>query len=310
MRRGQQWERREERGWARQCTRRWPGVSRRSGVLSMVTLALLFVTAGCATLSEIVERPTARVVSGEITSLSFDRAELTFDVEVANPNPVGMRLAGIDYELFFDESSFLRGATEEEIEIAANGTSTVRIPVGVGYTELIESVRSLSDRRETAYRLAAGVSVDVPALGRVRLPVERSGTIPVVRPPRVRVRELSLEGLSLSGADLRLRLGVTNPNAFGLSLQTLDYALRINGELWGSARISEAAELSEGGEREITLPITLDFGAMGRSVRDLILGRANVAYNLSGTLEVGTTLEMLDTADLPLSLDGEIGISR
>jgi LEA14-like dessication related protein len=103
---------------------------------------------------------------------------------------------------------------------------------------------------------------------------------------------------------------VTNPNAFGLSLQTLDYALRINGELWGSARVSESAELSEGDEREITLPVTLDFGAMGRSVRELILGRGNVAYNLSGTLEVGTTLEMLDTADLPLSLDGEIGISR
>ena len=297
----QRWERRQQRRRAR----RWPGVSRLAGV---VAVAGVLVTAGCATLSEIVERPTARVVSGEITSLSFDRAELTFDVEVENPNPVGVRLAGIDYELFFEESSFLRGATDEEIEIAANGSSTVRIPVGVGYTELIESVRSLSDRRETAYRLAAGVSVDVPALGRVRLPVERSGTIPVVRPPRVRVRELSLEGLSLGGADLRLRLGVTNPNAFGLSLQTLDYALRINGEFWGSARISEAAELSEGGERDIAVPITLDFGAMGRSARDLILGRANVAYNLSGTLEVGTTLEMLDTATLPLSLDGEIGI--
>jgi LEA14-like dessication related protein len=297
----QRWERRQQRRRAR----RWPKVSRVAGV---VAVAGVLVTAGCATLSEIVERPTARVVSGEITSLSFDRAELTFDVEVENPNPVGVRLAGIDYELFFEESSFLRGATDEEIEIAANGSSTVRIPVGVGYTELIESVRSLSDRRETAYRLAAGVSVDVPALGRVRLPVERSGTIPVVRPPRVRVRELSLEGLSLGGADLRLRLGVTNPNAFGLSLQTLDYALRINGEFWGSARISEAAELSEGGERDIAVPITLDFGAMGRSARDLILGRANVAYNLSGTLEVGTTLEMLDTATLPLSLDGEIGI--
>ncbi|MFO7781031.1 MAG: LEA type 2 family protein [Spirochaetia bacterium] len=281
-----------------------------SRLVGVVAVTVVLITAGCASLSEIVERPTARVVAGEITALSFDRAEITFDVEVANPNPVRVRLAGIDYELFFEESSFLRGATEEELEIAANGTSTVRIPVGVGYAELIESVRSLSDRRETAYRLAAGVSVDVPALGRVRLPVERSGTIPVVRAPRVRVRELSLESLSLSGADLHLHLGVTNPNAFGLSLQTLDYALRINGELWGSALISEPAELSEGGEREITLPVTLDFGAMGRSVRELIVGRGNVAYNLTGTLKVGTTLEMLDTADLPLSLDGEIGITR
>lgn len=303
MRRRQRRQQQRRRRRARRCS----GVSRAAAA---VALAGVLFTAGCASLSEIVERPTARVVAGEITSLSFDRAELTFEVEVTNPNPVRVRLSGIDYELFFEESSFLRGATDEELEIAANGTSTVRIPVGVGYTDLIESVRGLSDRRETAYRLAAGIGVDVPALGRVRLPVERSGTIPVVRPPRVRVRELSLESLGLSGADLRLHLGVTNPNAFGLSLHTLDYALRINGELWGSARITESAELSEGGQGEITVPITLDFGAMGRSARDLILGRADVAYNVSGTLEVGTSLDMLETATLPLSLDGEIGITR
>jgi LEA14-like dessication related protein len=287
--------------------RRTPG---RAAALATTAAALALAVAGCASLAEVIERPTARVVGAEITTLTFERAELTFEVEVDNPNPVGVRLAGIDYELFFEESSFLRGRTAETLAIAAGERSIVRIPVGIGYTELIDSVRSLTDRRETDYRLAAGVSVEVPVLGTLRLPVERAGTIPVVRPPRVRVRELSLERLGLGGADLVLRLGVANPNAFGLSLDTLDYALRVNGELWGSARVSDRARLAEGGETEITLPVSLDFGAMGRSVRELLLGDGTVAYNLSGSLEVGTTLELLAQAELPLSADGEIRIGR
>jgi LEA14-like dessication related protein len=272
-------------------------------------LAALLV-AGCATLADVIERPTARIVGAEITGLSFDAAELTFDVEIENPNPVGVRLAVIDYELFFDEYSFLRGETEEGLEIAANGTSVVRIPVGIGYTELRDSVRSLADERETAYRFDAGVSVEVPVLGRVRLPIERTGTIPVVRPPRVRVRELRIDRLGFSGADLVLGLSVANPNGFGLSLETLDYALRVNGELWGSARVTERAPIGDGGEAELSIPVSLDFGAMGRSVRNLLLGDGTVAYNLSGSLEVGTTLELLGQATLPLSVDGEIGITR
>jgi hypothetical protein len=49
---------------------------------------------------------------------------------------------------------------------------------------------------------------------------------------------------------------------------------------------------------------------MGRSVRDILLGDRTVAYNLSGTLDVATTLDLLPSAELPLSIDGEIGINR
>jgi LEA14-like dessication related protein len=290
--------------------RHGPGVIRATIAAATAAALLLLGVAGCASLAEVIERPSARVVGAELTELSFDRAELTFDVEVDNPNPVGVQLAGIDYELLFEEASFLRGRTAEGISIAAGARSVVRIPVGVGYTELIDSVRSLADRRETDYRLIAGVSVDVPVLGRVRLPLERTGTIPVVRAPRVRVRELRVERLGLRGADLLLRLGVENPNAFGLSLDTLDYALRVNGDLWAATRVSKSAQLAAGGETALALPLSLDFAAMGRSVRDILLGDRTVAYNLSGTLDVATTLDLLPSAELPLSIDGEIGINR
>lgn len=282
----------------------------RAAIRLAAVLLLAAAVSGCASLTEVVQRPTARVTGARITGLTFDRAEITFDVEVENPNPVGVRLAGIDYELFFGELSFLRGQTDEPLDIAANGASTVRIPVSVGYTELIDSVRGIAERTETDYRLAAGVSVDIPVIGRQRLPIEHTGSIPVVRAPRIRVRELRIDRLGLTGADVILRLGVANPNGFGLSLEELDYALRVNGELWGSARVEERARLAEGGETEVRIPISLDFGAMGRSVRELILGDGRVAYNLSGRMDVGTTLEMLGQAELPLSLDGEIGLSR
>lgn len=289
---------------------RMHAAARRAATRLAAVLLLAAAVSGCASLSDAVRRPTARVTGAEITGLSFDRAEITFDVEVENPNPVGVRLAGIDYELFFEELSFVRGRTDEPLEIAAQERSTVRIPVSVGYTELIDSVQGLADRTETAYRLSAGISVDIPVIGRQRLPVEHTGTIPVVRAPRLRVRELRIDRLGLTGADVILRLAVANPNGFGLSLEELDYALRVNGELWGSARVEERTRLAEGGESEVRIPIRLDFGAMGRSVRELILGDGRVAYNLSGRMDVGTTLELLGQAELPVSLDGEIGLSR
>jgi len=275
--------------------------------------ALVLLVSGCASLGDlgnVVRKPTAEVTKAAIEELSFSGAQIGIDVKVSNPNPVGLSLAGFSYTLFVNSEQFITGDFKQGISIAARGSSTVHVPVSFEYQKLISGISSLADRNETPYRVDLKLSFDVPVLGKVVVPVSAQGTLPVVRVPVPRVAALQLRQLTLSGASVVLRVALSNPNAFALTLARLDYSFSVNGRRWAQAAVDHPATVAAGTASEIEIPISLDFGSVGRSVIDLLTGGAAVDYSLTGGMKIGTALPLLPEASLPVDLSGRIGVTR
>ena len=79
-------------------------------------IILLFplILTNCAELMKIaqqgnIQKPAVRVSSARLAGLSFDKADLIFDIEISNPNSIGVSLAGFDYDLLLNGQSFLKG---------------------------------------------------------------------------------------------------------------------------------------------------------------------------------------------------------
>jgi len=284
------------------------------------TLILLFLMAvsvlllvGCESLRDAVEaihRPEVRIDDTELEALSFSGLTLRFDMEIRNPNPIGISLSGFDYELLIEGTSFVSGEVDEKIDIAARDRSIVPLPVELGFEEVVRTIRELEDREEAAYQLTSGFSFDLPVLGRVRIPVSTEGSVPILRVPGLEVRSLRLNSISLSGASLDLELELRNRNNFKIFIESLEYRFRVDGRDWASGMRQERVRIGENDAVGLTIPVELDFAAVGLSVYQMILGAEALQYTLEANVDVGTSLRVLKKASLPFKVAGQLRIQR
>jgi LEA14-like dessication related protein len=280
--------------------------------LQAMSLALLLAIVGCRSfdLSGMPRRPEVAVSGAEIELLTFDEARVRFDVALANPNPVGVRLAGFDYRLTIDGVEFLTGTVDRAVSIAARGSSTIPVPVAFRYDALFSAVVRLAEAAETPYEMSVGFSFDVPVLGRVRVPGSLKGTIPVIHVPQVRVAGLKLEQLMLTAASLVLSLEIRNPNAFSLGLEAMEYSFDVGGKRWAAGTAAKADAIAARGTGSLYLPITLDLLSAGRTVAETLAKRGTVSYLLEGRTAVNTPLPLLKNAILPFRIAGQLEIAR
>ena len=275
--------------------------------------AVVFLVSSCATLRDAVEvmnKPEVRISDPELQDLSFSGVTLLFDVEIRNPNPIGIGLSGFDYELAIEGIPFVSGQVQERVAIEARKRSTIPLPVELGFAELAQAFDALEGREEAAFRLTSGFIFNLPVLGRIRIPVESGGTFPILRPPGLEVVSLRLNEITVAGASLDLELEMSNPNNFRVFVESVEYRLQVDGRDWASGMRQERVRVPDNGSAGLAIPVDLDFGVLGRGVYQLILGGGPLQYSLEATVQVGTSVRALEKASLPFQKRGQLRIRR
>ena len=287
-------------------------IMNRMNLLILMAVSALLLS-GCESLRDAVDainRPKVRIAAAELEALSFSGLTLRFDVEILNPNPIGISLSGFDYELQIEGTPFVSGEVEEKVTVAARGRSIVALPVELGFEELVRTIRELEGRAEAPYQLTSGFSFDLPVLGRVRIPVSKEGSVPILHFPGLQVRGMHLSTISPSGASLDLELEMRNRNNFKIFIESLEYRFQVDGRDWASGMRRKKVRLGENDIAELTIPIELDFTTVGRSVYQMILGGEALQYTLEGNVDAGTSLRVLKKASFPFVLAGQLRIQR
>ena len=277
-------------------------------VLTLMVIVLAAAT-GCETLQKLTEpltRPDANVRAVRLTDLRLDRADLDFDVEVKNPYDVPLPVLNMEYGLATQGSSFLSGGADIQDLIPAKGSRTFTMPATVHFSELLDAVASIRPGSVVPYAADVAVSVDAPAIGEIRLPLRKTGELPVPAPPAVSVENVRWGSFSLSEATGVITLAIDNPNAFAATLSTLDYRFALGGAELASARVSQPAALTPGGRATIEIPLSFSPGAFGSSILNIVQG-GSAAYRMSGDLAFDTPFGRLQA---PFQREGTTPLTR
>lgn len=266
----------------------------------------------CALLQDVTQIQAPRVSFEDVryTGISFDAIDFAVDVNIHNYNPVSINFSGFDYQFDINGNSFLTGQQDYAFSIASMDRTTVQIPVSVNFQDLYNTVSSLLTEDQASYRMAGGVSFDVPVLGQLRIPFSKSGKFPAVKLPDISVNSLRVTRLDVSGADIALNLSIANPNAFELLLNRIDYALQINGRNWIQGVGQQQTRIAKNSSAPISLGMSLDFIQVGLTLYQILSGQNQVNYQLQGSLDVGSSLPLLQQATIPLNRSGVLNISR
>jgi LEA14-like dessication related protein len=105
--------------------------------------------------------------------LSASSIDIDFNLEVENPNSVGLRLDQIDFNLRVNDSSILDTISQQDLRIPANGRGNVALRTRIGYqnvrslwSEMVDVIRGERAR----YEIRGNAYYQTP-VGRLRFPV-------------------------------------------------------------------------------------------------------------------------------------------
>jgi LEA14-like dessication related protein len=149
-------------------------------VLSLIAGAALLLLSGCSSLQKAlnIENPrySIRSIRPRVDialPLSASSIDIDFNLEVDNPNSVGLRLDQIDFNLFINDQRVLDSVSRQNLRIPANGIGQVELRTRIGYqnvrsiwNEVVDIVRGERAR----YELRGNAYYDTP-VGRLKFPV-------------------------------------------------------------------------------------------------------------------------------------------
>jgi LEA14-like dessication related protein len=275
-----------------------------------LVMAAAMVLTACAELEKHADtiKPTAKLTASRLTAIDFDHADLEFDLAINNQNPIPLQLSGLDYDFKIDNQSLVSGVTAKGIDIAANSTSKVSLPVSISFDDLKKFAGDLADKDTLNYDLQTRFKLMLPIIGEYAIPVSKQGNFPVPKVPEIKLKKISLKDLNLTRANVIALVEIDNPNGFDLGLEKLNYQLKINNQNWGNGAVTQATKIASNSKANIEIPLSLDLLSIGTAAFSMLNSKSPLDYQLTGNAQLDTGLELLRNFDLPLNISGTTAI--
>jgi len=276
------------------------------------SLAVSLLVLSCAGLQtkDLVKKPEIAVQDVRFSEVTFESIGMMLNLAVKNPNVFGVRVAGYDYDLKVAGNHFLKGEQPLTTSIPAGGNAAVDVPVTMNLADIYKTFSSLAGADDAPYRIDAGVVCELPILGKIRIPVSKEGTFPLLKVPGISVKGIQIRQLGPAGAELVVSGAISNPNSFGFNLQSIRYALEVASSPWASGLRTEGVAVAPKGTSGFSLPISVNYAEIGMGVYNMLTSGRSLEYKLNGDVDLTTTLEMFPKAKIPLDLIGKTVIQK
>jgi LEA14-like dessication related protein len=148
--------------------------------LSIASGLAVLLLSGCAAVGRALNIENPRYSIRDIRPrvdvaipLSASSIDIDFNLEVDNPNSVGLSLDQLDFNLFINDTRVLDSTSREQFRIPANGVGEVQLRTRIGYQnvrtlwgEIVDIVRGQRAR----YELRGTAHYGTP-VGKLRFPV-------------------------------------------------------------------------------------------------------------------------------------------
>lgn len=245
-------------------------------------------------------KPTADVAGIHIPKINLKKADIVVDVLIKNPNPIPIPLININYLIESVGRKLVSGLIPDSGTIRAHGEETVKIPVTLIYDDIKNTYDDIKPGSIIPYKIKVDLIVDVPVFGRLTLPLEKTGEIPIPYKPDIDIEKIKFERFSLEETVAILHLKLENKNDFDLALNSLDYEVWLSDMSIGGAELSKTTKIDKNGISYIDIPITFRPKDFGSALWDMIRGKGT-GYTMKGHINVDTPFGAMK---LPICKEG------
>ncbi|XP_024362839.1 uncharacterized protein [Physcomitrium patens] len=231
--------------------------------------------------------PDADITGFTLPVINTKRAEVIIDVLITNPNPIPIPLVDMIYEISSDDRKLCSGTIPDAGTIRAHGSETIKIPLVLIYRDIVDTFDDIEPGQVIPYLAKVTLLVDVPVIGRITIPLEKRGEIPIPHKPDVDLDSIDWDHLSLESTSATLHLSLKNMNKFDIGIKSFEYDLQLGDVSIGNASLGEAVSVKGEDVGSLEVPITFRPKDFGGALWDIIRGRGT-GYTMVGAVEVDT----------------------
>ncbi len=136
---------------------------------------LIFLSAGCASLIWMEEKPSVEIVSIVPKEMRLLEQTFTMELRIQNPSDTDLDINGMAFELEINGQPFAKGVSNQSVKVERLSTKVVQVEA---YTGLTSILRQLSEARKGSYtsgfkyRLKGSVYAGSPS---IRIPFDETG---------------------------------------------------------------------------------------------------------------------------------------
>lgn len=251
-------------------------------LIALILVSPLFTT--CQSLQGVIQEPVVTLHSVELAKLSFTGVEILCKLNVENRSPVTIPFPNINWELFINEYSFLKGnIISSGNTLRARETSIVDVPVSLTFVEFFNVFQSLRGSNNTDYRVAVGASFNIPVIGELAFNFEHSGNFPVLQIPKFSAPSFKIDGIDFTKVQVSFSINVENENEFDLPAPQVISDLLINRNPYLQGISVSAVPLAAAAVTPLVIGLTVEYEDLFRVFANLLNSReVPSVLNLNG----------------------------
>lgn len=120
----------------------------------------------------------------------------------------------------------------------------------------------------------------------------------IIESPKVKLENVKISSLAVSGVNLDIILEVINPNNIDFDVKNLTYSLDVNDKLVTSGKLKEKVLVKAKEKTLVAVPLTLKYSDILSSAL-MFLKQEGMPYRVKGSVEIGPfTIPFDDTGNL------------
>ncbi len=253
-------------------------MNRRDLLKTTVPLALLGPATGCSTLQkllvdaarELIKEPKVSIAGMRVTGMSLTTIDTLFNVQIENPNPIGIKLAGLDWDLAVDGKKLASGKSTKGVDLPKEATATSDFVVQFPLVEVASSLFDVLQKETVDYVLDAVFKVGTEEQS-FQIPATHKGKAPVPKPPVLGVKTVKFTNVSVAGLGAKIVLTAQNPNDFDIPVDKFNASVTFNGhKVLRNANV-DGVLIKRKALSEVPVEFTVGLADIGLSIAALAL---------------------------------------
>ena len=222
-------------------------------------LILSYGISSCGTLEAVVQAPNVTFNSVNIAGIGLHGVDLIARINVENPNSFNIPFPEVNWHMFINENSFVRGIINEGTNLRSRRTVTVDLPISVSYAGLFNSFVSLFGSPEVGYKIALDIRFPLPVINDLTYNLEFDGNLPLLQIPRLSSPTFGTGRMDFTSIEQNWVINIENPNNFPIPIPEYNWQYEVNGTPVISGRINQGGELSANSQTPVNFIAALRY---------------------------------------------------
>lgn len=270
-------------------------------VLFTIVISIILCLCGCAALQQLIDRPGLEFEGMSLNSVSLFEATPVFKFKITNPNPMGINVNKIAYNLKINNQKFIKGVSDQQVRVKAAGTGNLDLPITFNYMDVFNNASEYIKSDRVKYNLTGSINI-----GPFSIPYKDKGEFEIPDLPEIALKNVKISSFSLKGASLVFNLELKNKNRFPIDLNAIDYSIKLDGREFVKGVKPDISPVNKNGKSRIQIPLELSFIELGTSAYK-IFKDSSADYLLSGNMKF--KLPKIGVRNFPFNKSGKVRLN-